>query len=289
MLGGSGTHRYAGVLPVRFLLALACVAMCLIPGDAVARRDSGGAPVAYQPSKGSARTSAAVQTRLLLSDMSEPSQETPAGVPSWFDWAEHPRVHPIRGLIRQFRAFTAWGQLYQCAGTPPTPRAAVELRNLQSWVLVRDSRGWERIQFSSDLAGAAFAEDYDGPTVPGRYSASPRGTSAQLVSGHSFHFWPSSGRVSLDASNVEAITVALEARLQPTPGSARTPCLALSVGGDLWRSLTAAPGGSSSGDVGIGRFKRVVKQWRLFTMTTASASVMHEDPLPPISPAADDF
>jgi hypothetical protein len=289
MVGSSGTG-VIGRFPVRLVLALACVATCVIPGDAVARAGSGGAPVVYrQPPSASGRTSAAAQTRLLLSDMSEPSQEAPAGVPSWFDWAEHPRVHPISSLMRTFRAFTAWGQLYQCSGTLPTRRAAVELRDLQTWVLLRGSSRWQRIQFSSDLGGAAFAEDYHGPTVAGRYSVSPSGTSAQLVSGHNFHFWPSAGRVSLNPSHVAAITVALEARLQPSPKSAGRPCLVLSVGGDLWRSLIAAPGGSSPADVGIGRFKRVESHWRLFTMATASAGILHQDPLPLISPAADDF
>jgi hypothetical protein len=220
--------------------------------------------------------------------MSKPSQNLPQGVPGSYDWARHPRTHQFDSS-GSFRAFTAWGQLYQCAGARATPAAPVDLRDLQAWVLLRSSARWRRIQFSSDLGGAAFAENYAGPTVAGRYSASSTVTSAHLVSGHNFHFWPYAGRVSVNASDVAALTVGLEARLGRAPARAPTPCLVLSVGGDMWRSLTATPGGSSSTDVGIGRFKRVVHRWRLFTMTTAPADLLERRPVPPMSPAADDF
>ena len=262
------------------VLALAAGAMCLVPGDAVARPGDAG----RRATVNSART----QTNLLQSDMSLPSEALPEGVPRWWDWAQGPRTHSIAPL-RRFRAFTAWGQLYQCAGKAPTPHATVELRNLQAWVLLRNSSRWRRIQFSSDLGGAAFADDYAGPTVPGRYSASPDGTSAQLVRGHNFHFWPDAGRVRLNGSDVSAVTVAVEARLTRATAHAPDACLVLRVGGDRWSSLTAQGGGNSSGDVGIGRFKRVESRWRLFTMTTASVNLLHRTPVPRLAPASADF
>lgn len=287
MLAANRPYRadVTGRFSLKLALVLACVATSLVPGDAVAHggRGTPGTPGSAQAS------AAAAQARLLLSDMSQPSQRLPAGVPLWYDWAEHPRVHGISGVMRTFRAFTAWGQLYQCAGAFSTPGAAVELRSLQAWVLLRDSPQWRRIQFTSDLGGAAFPEDYAGPTVAGRYSPSPTGTSAELVPGRNFHFWPSAGRVSLNASDVEAVTVAVEARLAPTRDPSAKPCLVLSVGGDMWRSLDVPAGGSASGDVGIGRFKQVDRNWRLFTMTTASAALLRRRLLPPMSPRTEDF
>jgi hypothetical protein len=286
----TGRRHVVERLPLKLVLTSACMAMCLVPGDAVANARGVGAPGnGSVPQQGPGRASASEQTRLLLSDMSAPSERLPQGVPTWFDWARHPRARPI-DRTAGFRAFTAWGQLYQCAGTPASPDAGVYLKDMQAWVLLRSSHHWRRIQFSSDIAGASFAEDYAGPTLPGRYWPSSTGTSARLISGRNFHFWPSSGRVSLDGTRVAAVTVALEARLvAATDHAATPPCLVLSVGGDMWTSVTATPGGSASSDVGIGRFKRVERRWRLFTMTTAPASVLHEDPLPPLSPAADDF
>jgi hypothetical protein len=139
------------------------------------------------------------------------------------------------------------------------------------------------------MQGAAFAEDYAGPTVPAHYVAKPSGTSVTPVAGHNFHFWPNSGRVSLRPRRVAAVVVAVQARLQARPQGAAAPCLVLSVGGDLWRSLSAEPGGANSADIGIGRFKRVERRWRLFTMTTASSDLLNRVPLRGIAPAGADF
>src|SRR6202012_2111265 len=98
---------------------------------------------------------------------------------------------------------------------------------------------------------------------------------------HNFHFWPGSGRVDQRPAQVSAVVVAVQARLQPLSSNTAAPCLVLSVGGDLWRSRTAGPGGSNSTDIGIGRFKRVERRWRLFTMTTASAALLQRTPAPP--------
>lgn len=260
--------------------------MCIVPGDAVAHADHRRqATKGVRTQRDRALTNRATQTRLLLSDMSEPSERLPQGVPAAYGWGSRPRLHDV-APFGNFRAFTAWGQLYQCAGVRPTVGTTVDLRALQTWVLPHNSTRWRRIQFSSDLNGTSFPDDYAGPTVAGRYWASSGGTSAQLVSGHNFHFWPGTGRASLDASHVAAVTVAVEARLGNVPTNAPTPCLVLSVGGDMWTSLTAP---ASNEDVGIGRFKRVQRHWRLFTMTTASADVLRQIPLPALSPAADDF
>jgi hypothetical protein len=192
--------------------------------------------------------------------------------------------------MRDFSAFTAWGQVYHCVGARFSAHDAVDLRDLQAWVLLRSARTWRRIQLSSDLQGAAFAEDYAQPTVAAQYLAyGIAGTSVMLRPGYNFHFWPNSGRVSLRASDVVAYVVAMRARLRPSRRNGRQPCLVLSVGADLWRSLTAPGGYGDSGDVGIGRFKRVKRRWRLFTMTTAGRNLLREFPLPLTSVADERF
>lgn len=226
--------------------------------------------------------------RLLVSDMSQPSEKLPQGVPTWYDWATHPRVHPVATPSR-FHAFTAWGQLYQCAGTSGARGDSVQLRNLQAWVLPKDSTTWQNVQATSELQGAAFAEDYVGASVPAHYVAKDSGTAVTPVARHNFHFWPSSGRVSLRPAQVLGVIVAVQARLRTRAARSAPPCMVLSVGGDLWRSLRVQPGGDNSADVGIGRFKRVESRWRVFTMTTASDAVLDRAPLPYIAPADEDF
>ena len=187
----------------------------------------------------------------------------------------------------RFHAFTAWGQLYQCAGTPPAPGEAVELRDLQTWVLFRGSDHWQRIQFSSDVQGAAFAEDYQGPNVRADYDRTLTGTTVRPVARHNFHFWPGTGRVGLQGWRIDGIIVTVEARLRPAtrPGT-HSPCMVLDVGGDMWRSRDAPPVTGASGDVGIGRFKLVQRRWRLFSMTSGPAGLLLKVPLGPIAPAA---
>lgn len=221
-----------------------------------------------------ARTNRGALRRLLVSDMSQPSQWLPAGVPTYFDWATHPRVRPVPKPSR-YHAFTAWGQLYRCAGTRSAGSAAVQLKDMQAWVLLRGARRWRRIQNSSALHGDAFPASFSGPTLPARYVATRAMTTDRPVAGHNFHFWPQQGRVSLRAARVTAVTVSMQARLAPAdPRGHRAPCLVLSAGADLWTSLNAPGGDDTNQDVGIGRFKRVQHGWRLFTMTTASARTL---------------
>jgi hypothetical protein len=281
--------RYGPVFP-RICLALAsAVLLAAVPqSHAMAAPDSHRpAPTTESRHRASGPTGALA--RLLTSDMSLPSERMPQGVPSWYDWAGAPRAHSL-ALFHAFRAFTSWGQLYQCAGTHPTRGESVELRDLQTWVLLRGAHRWQRIQLSSDLEGAAFAEDYHGPILGARYLPTPTETTVQPLSGHNFHFWPGSGRVSLRASQVVGVLVAVRARLRRSKTTENaTPCLVLSVGGDMWRSLNAQVVAGASGDVGIGRFKRVERRWRLFTMTTASPALLKQFQLPQIATAGADF
>ncbi len=232
----------------------------------------------------------AALTRLLISDMTRVSEAKPHGVPYGYDWSAHPRVRSLTPML-SFTAFSAWGQLYQCAGASPSPNAAVDLRDLQSWALLRGSRRWRRLQLSSDLEGAAFPEDYSKPPVAARYVSRGSGdTSVKLRTGSNFHFWPNSGRVGLRARDVVAIVVTLTARQAPRrPPGQRPPCFVLSVGGDLWRSASVQPGAFNSGDVGIGRFKRVDRHWRLFTMSTAKPSLLKQVPLPLTAAPDEDY
>jgi hypothetical protein len=261
-------------------LAFAVATMLACAGSARAHGNANGSL--------STKASSAALSRLLISDMSQPSEKLPQGVPSWYDWASHPRVRTVRSPGR-FKAFTAWGQLYQCADASAARSETVQLRDMQAWALPKASNTWHRIQGSSQLQGAAFAEDYAGPSVRAHYVAKASGTTVTPLAHRNFHFWPSSGRVSLRHGQVAGVIVAVQARLQTRDGGSAPPCMVLSVGGDVWRSVEVQPGGDNSADIGIGRFKRVERRWRLFTMTTASHAVLERAPLPHLAPVSEDF
>jgi hypothetical protein len=238
------------------------------------------AAIAATAAAGSASAPVRVDS-LLAADMAKPSEARPHGVPAGYDWAAGPRAHDSR-MAARFAAFTAWGQLYRCAGAA-VPRRAVELRDLQAWALSRATGRWTEIQHTSDLDGASFAEDYRRPTTAARIVRRDATTTiARLRGGYNFHFWPSAGRVAVAGRDTAAVVVALRARLAPTPGLAgRPPCVLLSAGGDFWRSVGASPSTAGAvADAGIGRFKLVQRSWRLFTMTTASPDVLLAHPIP---------
>jgi hypothetical protein len=218
-----------------------------------------------------------VVSNLLRSDMTAPHEAPPHGVPSSYDWARGPR--PRRAAPpADFTAFTAWGQLYRCAGARFDPAETVELRDLETWLLVGGH--WKRAQRSSALGGAAFAEDYVGPPAAARLVArGPKGSRVRMRVGRNFHFWPAAGRVRFDARRVTDVAVVVRARR--VDGGSKAGCLTLSVGADYWRSLTAPAAGSGNAvDAGIGRFKRVDGNWRAFSMTTASADALARHPVP---------
>jgi hypothetical protein len=225
----------------------------------------------------SSRPSRQAVVKMLRSDMTKPHEAQPHGVPTSYDWAKGPRARPTPPP-RDWTAFTAWGQLYRCAGAPFDARQAVEVRDLQTWILV--GRRWRRVQQSSELGGASFAEDYKRPPVGARVvQRTPEATRVKLREGYNFHFWPAAGRISFSPGKVRAITVVARARLAGRGGT--DSCLAMSVSGDYWRSLTAQPEGSKNAtDAGIGRFKRIGTRWRAFSMTTASSATLARRPLP---------
>ena len=76
----------------------------------------------------------------------------------------------------RFHAFTAWGQLYQCAGTSGARGDGVQLRRPADLGAARGVDHLAARPVTSELQGAAFAEDYDGPTVPAHYVATDSGT-----------------------------------------------------------------------------------------------------------------
>jgi hypothetical protein len=210
---------------------------------------------------------------MLRSDMTLPHEARPHGLPTSYDWANGPRPRRGKGPVG-FTAFTAWGQLYRCSRSAFDPRETVELRDLQTWLLI--GQRWRLAQPPSALGGSAYPENYVGSPTSARVVARDRTrTDVRLLRGYNFHFWPREGRAAYDRRAVRAIAVVVRARLTGTRRDAG--CVVLSAGGDYWPTRTASSGAK---DAGIGRFKRVRHSWRAFSMTTASARTLDRHPLP---------
>lgn len=230
-------------------------------------------------------------TALLWSDMHRAHEVAPQGVPPAFNWARRPRLN-MGNNPRGFRALLGWGQLYPCAGDSAGLHGPVELQSLDTWVLSRSTGRWSRFEASRQVVGAAYREDYlSNESVPADVSiGSAGGTLATLLPKRNFHFWEASGRTEISPADIMGVAVTLRARLagqQPVAGTRE--CMVLSVGADYWLSKTSPwePHGETVRDVGIGRFKRVEPWWRLYTMTSASASVLRSHPLPYSQPLSE--
>jgi hypothetical protein len=203
--------------------------------------------------------------------MTLPSEAVPHGIT--YEFAYHPRLGSGPG---SFTAFTAWGQLYECGSGNPQAGARVEIRDIEGWIKSRSTGAWTRVQQSIGTGGGAFIEDYvNNVTKAPDAVHTPSGSmSVRAGGGYNYHFWPTSGRASINPGDVAAVITTVRARLLPGTfsSSGPAPCYVLSVGADYWSSLTAGWSQfTTNKDVGIGRFKLVDPNWRLYTMSTTSA------------------
>ena len=211
--------------------------------------------------------------QLLKDDMTLPHEGKPHGVPASFGWRDAPRTG-MGDDPGGFRALTAWGQLYEDARGNPATNTRVQIRDLRTYVLSRETGTWRRVQAAATVEGAAFLETYKNDfNQPANMRDEPSGgISTTAGNGYNFHFWVPGERVSIDPGDVAGVVTTVQARLvvdDPTKLDDRHDArFLLSVGADYWLDKGAAwDNWETNGDVGIGRFKRVEKGWRLFTMS----------------------
>jgi hypothetical protein len=223
----------------------------------------------------------------IINDMTLPHEDKAAGVPESYDWASGPRIG--RGNEPgDFKAFIAWGQVYEAASGNPAKNTRVELKNIKAYILSKADGKWHLLQSSTDVEGAAYREDFvndESKTLELR--TEPDGSiSVTAGDGYNFHFWTSSGRSTIDPDDVAGVFTTVQARLivdDPTlPDDRATAKYLLSMGGDYWLSLSAQwkSDWSANGDAAIGRFKYVTSEWQAFNMTTLSEEELRNNPPP---------
>jgi hypothetical protein len=222
----------------------------------------------------------------IIADMTQPHEGLPHGVPASVDWSRAPRLG-MGNNPGEFRAITAWGQLYEDTQGNPAGNTRVQLRNMRLFVLSKASGMWVRVQSSKLVEGAAYVEDFAGdvskaPAV--RYE--PDGTlSVQAGGGYNYHFWPTSGRAEIDPHDIGGVFSTIQARLilddvekEDDRAEAR---YILSMGADYWLSLGAQwDQWKTNGDVAIGRFSYVTSEWQPFNMTSLNADELRANPPP---------
>lgn len=221
---------------------------------------------------------------LLVSDMREPGEARPHGVPSAFGWPVRPLVQAGNEPGDGFNRLLPWLQVYEEADGSPANNTRVQMRNLTVRVLGRHDGLWQGAVRTESVTGAMYVESYAGdqkhpaalrPEASGGVSVVPGG-------GYCFHAWSDASQVKdmipVARDDVGGVFVSFEARLvvddPARPDDRRAARFVASAGADYWK----APAYDANKGVAIGRFKRVTPEWRTFTMTTAAAGVLAARP-----------
>ncbi len=157
------------------------------------------ASIGYLGAKGNSRPSGTVNSiQTIISDMQPPHQGRPRGVPQSYDWAAGPRIG-MGNNPKEFRAMTAWGQLYEAAEGNSATNSRVQIRNIRAYLLSKRDGRWHLLQRSRVVEGAAYREDFakdiNKPTdVRNEKDGS---ISVKAGNGYNFHFWPKVAGVRL--------------------------------------------------------------------------------------------
>ncbi|RMG76955.1 MAG: hypothetical protein D6711_02750 [Chloroflexi bacterium] len=222
----------------------------------------------------------------IIQDMTLPHEGRPHGVPSNFDWALQPRIG-MGNNPGDFRAFIAWGQVYEAAEGNPATNTRVQLRDIQAYYLSQRDQQWHLLQRSYLVDGAAYREDFAGDdNHPADMRLEADGSvSVKAGNGYNFHFWAASGRVAITPDDIAGIFVTVQARLilddPALPDDRANARYLLSVGADYWLDETVGwQNWETNADVAIGRFRYVTPDWQSFNMTTLTATELSANPPP---------
>lgn len=220
----------------------------------------------------------------IISDMSEPHEGRPHGVPSNFNWAINPRPG-AEAPPDDWDAAIAWGQLYEWIDGNPATNTRVQIRDLELHYLSKTDLQWHELQVSLEVDGAAYVEDFAGDVnkPADKRKESDGSISVTAGDGYNFHFWPKQGRVNFPKGDVKGCYATVRARLildDPDGIDDRESArYVMSVGGDWWESLSAVwDNWTTNWDMGIGRFRFVTSEWKSFNMITLPADTVRKYP-----------
>jgi len=219
--------------------------------------------------------------QLFIDDMSVPNAVQPAGIDS--GWARKPQVGLGNVMPEGWDHAIMCGQIY--AGRPgnPATNVRVQIRDCALWMLSRRDRAWKLLRHSVAADGHAYREDFsnDANVLADVRREADGSASVKLVPGYNYHFWPKSGRVPVDPTDIGGMASCFFARLvvdDPSKPDDRDRARLLgSCGGDYWRSKDAKwkADWNSNNDWAIGRFKRLTKDWQPVTSCTYGAEISH--------------
>jgi len=277
----------AAAMPARFAKSLAIPALRISKTGFAAKQYTPAAETMTGLTLGLLPDGSELLNRIdtVIADMTAAAHEgQPHGIVA--DWSVHPRWGSGISPRTDWFAFTHWGQIYEALEGNPSVNYRVNIRNLQAYILYKSDNLWRQIQSTTAADGAAYREDFaNDQNIPAVKRPEADGSiSVTVGNGYNFHFWPTSGRATIDPANIAGVFTTFQARLIPNDFSQAdnrdAAHVVASAGGDYWRSLTAqwASDWSNNGDYAIGRFKYVRKQWRCFNAWAGDSTYIKAHP-----------
>ena len=91
----------------------------------------------------------------IAGDMQGKNEAYPHGVPLSYEWANGPVV--IMGNnSKGWQAITSWGAVYEDSKGNPATNTRVNIRDMQTYVLLQSTGKWLLVQNTSSPMGAAY-------------------------------------------------------------------------------------------------------------------------------------
>jgi hypothetical protein len=255
------------------------------------------------PHSGSAGITGAPVNSLetIEADMSRLNDLPLAGVPASAGWATGPG-HVVMGndprgtrtpaawrpantrfkSSEWWTALVPWLVVYDGIGHAASD-TRVQVRGMKVYLLSRSTGRWSLLGADRGIQGALYAKTLEGqPVAKADLRTEPDGSTSIGVPGgnRAFHGW-CCGRLAIDAPDVGAVFVTLQARLLTDRIDDQDRArLLIQVGGDYYPDALTdgsafAPVGYNPG-IGVSRAKLLTGQWQAFNFVTIDAGV--QDP-----------
>lgn len=206
------------------------------------------------------------------------------GVPRNFAWCTGSYKPPGNGAPpSDFSAVTGWAQVYPEVGSPdePNPDASIVIANARTYVRLRATRKWIRVQdqASDDIAGGHYAADFgEKETKTIAVRALPNGRVAVPVPaiGFNTHFWLTKRGV-YQAGSVDGVYVQMDMKTNASGAK-----FVANVGADWWRDASAAyvNGFANNPGAGMSNWIELSTGWSTLRFYSGSTSEFQAS-LPP--------
>ena len=220
----------------------------------------------------------------VVNDMQGLHEAPPFGVPVTYTWQAGPRVK-LGNDPGAFRAMLPWGQIFETEPGNTSTNTRVEIRSLQAYFLNNKTNKWQLWTSAQRPTGLYTPQDLTiSETKPADIINLAESVSVGMLEDYNFYMLTPM-RVTINPADIGGVFVTVQARLilkdASKPDDRDAANLMLSAGGDYWLNLTA-PGDNfnNNGDIAIGKFKRLTRDWKAFNMHTLTADQIRANPPP---------